>query len=346
MNEVLLFPPVPGVQVHASSLLVLDDGSFLVAWFAGSHEGATDTSIHVMRSVGAATEVVEVAPHDELPHWNPVLAGGPDGKLWLFFKRGWRIDEWTTWVCRSDDRGLTWSMPREMVPGDTSGGRGPVRQAPLPSGDLWIAAGSVEEWETPRWDCFMDVTADRGRTWQRVGIPLDHASVPGAGCIQPCLVQSLDGTLVALARSTAGAVFRSATRTPYSWPPLQPVDLPNNNSGIAAVALPDGRIVACHNEATTDWGARSTLVLSESRDAGLTWERKHVVVDGSAALTDDSSPPADGTPTSASASGVVTSGDGEFSYPSMVLVGPELWLTYSWQRRSIALVRVGWNSAE
>lgn len=345
MDEQLLFPPEPGVQVHASSLLVLDNSDFLVAWFAGSHEGASDTTIRVMRWVGAETTIIDVAPQDDLPHWNPVLACGPDGALWLFFKRGWRINEWTTWVCRSDDRGLRWTAPREMIPGDNSGGRGPVRQAPLRSGDLWIAPGSVEQWETPRWDCFMDVSADRGQTWERVEIPLDHASVPGAGCIQPCLLESPDGTLVALARSTAGAVFRSATKTPYSWPPLEPIDLPNNNSGIAAVALPDGRVVACHNEATADWGARSTLVLSQSHDAGLTWERMHMVVEGSAALMDNSSSPADGSPTSASASGVVTSGDAEFSYPSMALVGPEFWLTYSWQRRSIALVRVRWSSA-
>ena len=31
---------------------------------------------------------------------------------------------------------------------------------------------------------------------------------------------------------------------------------------------------------------------------------------------------------------------GEFSYPSTRVVGDELWVTYTWQRRGIALTRV------
>lgn len=341
MNQEILFPEEADVQVHASSLLVLDDSSFIVAWFAGSHEGATDSTIQVLRSADSEQLITAVAPHDPLPQWNPVLAMGPMGRVWLFFKRGLRIDGWSTWVCHSSDHGRSWTVPREMVPGDTSGGRGPVRQAPIWAGDLWVAPGSVEDWETPRWNCFMDVSADQGRKWERINLPLDHLSVQGAGCIQPCLTQSTDGTLVALARSTEGAIFRSATRNPYSWPPLEPIGLPNNNSGIASVGLPDGRIIVCHNRDTNNWGARSVLVLSESYDSGLTWHQKHVVVDGSDALH-QLHPASDGQPASASATGVITSGEGEYSYPSLAVVGPELWLTYSWERRSIALVRLKW----
>ncbi len=341
MSQCLLFPAQSGTQVHASSLLVLNHTTFLVAWFAGSHEGASETTIHLLHSSVAAQTITPVAPRDPLPHWNPVLASGPDERLWLFFKRGWRIDEWTTWVCHSDDSGLNWTAPREMVPGDTSGGRGPVRQAPLWTGDLWVAPGSVEEWRTPRWDCFMDISADLGRTWERIEVPLDHSSVRGAGCIQPCLTRLPDGTFIALARSTAGTVFRSATTDPYSWPPLEPTGLPNNNSGMAAVSLPDGRIIACHNENTADWGARSTLLLSESHDDGITWHQNDVVVDG-ADTARGGDPVSDGKPSNATATGVVTSGDGEYSYPSLAVVDRGLWLTYSWQRRSIALARFKW----
>lgn len=332
----LLAPETPGVQVHASSLLVLGDDSYLVVWFAGAHEGAADSRIHVLRCTGSTTSVAVIAADDDQPHWNPVLAHGPGERLWLFFKRGWRIDRWSTWVCHSSDNGHTWTAPSELVPGDTTGGRGPVRQAPLRRGNLWLAPGSVEVWEPPRWDCFVDISADEGRTWQRVDIPLDHDGLRGAGCIQPCLVELPDGSLVVLARSTEGAVYRSVTQDPYSWPQLEPVGLPNNNSGLAAVALPDGRILACHNAAGQDWGARSTLLVSESADSGRTWRLLAALVDDPAAGDGER----DGAPSGAAATGVITSGEGEHSYPSLAVSAGELWVTWTWQRRSIALTRV------
>lgn len=324
----LLFEPVTGGQVHASTLLHLGP-DFLVAWFAGSHEGAANSTVHVYSSNGG--RIRAIAPDDPLPHWNPVLAHGPDGRIWLVFKRGWRIDEWSTWVCHSVDDGRSWSAPAELVPGDRTGGRGPTRQAPLLVDGLWLAPGSVEVWDPPRWDSFIDVSDDAGRTWARTLLPLDHDAIRGAGCIQPCMLQLPGGELVVLTRSTAGAVFRSATRDPRRWPALEPTSLPNNNSGIAAVVLPDGRIVCCHNDATEDWGARSRLVLSVSDDGGVSWDCAGVVVDGGDA--------AGGAPAGAAATGVITSGDGEYSYPCLQVVGDELWTTFTWQRRSIALDR-------
>ena len=326
----LLFSPTSDMLVHASTLLVLADGTTLVAWFAGTHEGAADSTIHVLRRCGADSSITAVQPEDPLPQWNPVLAPAPDGGVWLFFKRGFRIDEWTTWVCRSTDAGQSWSSAVELVPGDHSGGRGPVRQQPVLHDGRWLAPGSIEVWDPPRWDSFIDISSDGGGTWDMVMLPLDHAATPGAGCIQPCLVALPDGELVVLTRSTAGAVYRSATRDPYSWPPLQPTGLPNNNSGIAAVALPDGRILAAHNDATDNWGSRSRLLLSISADAGHSWAEAAILEDGTGVT-------ADGRPRSAAASGVVTSGKGEFSYPSMALVGAEVWVSYTWQRRSIAM---------
>lgn len=324
--------PTGSRQSHASSLLVHGD-HVLVAWFEGSHEGSPDTRVMLARGSldGSFGEPRVVAPAPT-PHWNPVLATGPDGRVWLFFRRGPRIDTWTTWVCRSDDAGATWSGAVELVPGDASGGRGPVRQAPVPYAGAWVAPGSVEVWsEPPVWDSFVDVWTPSG-TWRRVDLPLDHAGFRGAGSIQPALVVGGRGQLVALTRSTGGAVLRSETSDPYRWPPLRPCGLPNNNSGLAAVSLPNGRLACVHNSATEDWGSRARLVVSTSGDDGLTW--------ASGAVLEDRSGEAGGRPAAAAASGVVTTGEGEFSYPSARVVGDELWVTYTWQRRGIALTRV------
>ena len=99
----------------------------MAAWFAGTREGTPDNRIVLWRD--GATSVLDTGR--DVAHWNPVLADGPDGLLWLFCKVGPRISEWITLVTRSPDGGATWEPARELVPGDTSGGRGPVRTPPL-----------------------------------------------------------------------------------------------------------------------------------------------------------------------------------------------------------------------
>ncbi|MFV0452555.1 MAG: exo-alpha-sialidase [Propioniciclava sp.] len=335
--------PLGARQSHASTLLALPGGAFLIAWFAGSHEGATDTRIMLARGrPGAFAEPVIVADAP-IPHWNPVLAHGPDSRVWLFFRRGPSIETWTTWVCHSADGGRTWDDAEPLVAEEHS--RGPVRQAPVRHAGAWIAPGSVEIWSpAPRWDCFVDVTHD-GRTWRRVDLPLDHAAVRGAGAIQPALLVGRDGQLIALARSSGGAVMRSCTADVTAWPPLEPCGLPNNNSGLAAVPLSDGRIVCVHNPATEDWGARCPLVASISSDDGHTWEPGITLEDGLRPLdgvrqTIAEATASDGAPPAAAATGVITSGEGEYSYPSAVIVDGTVWVSYTWQRRGIVLTRL------
>lgn len=349
-------------QSHASTLLDLTGGQFLIAWFAGSHEGASDTRIwltHGRPESFAEPRVVGDAPG---PHWNPVLAHGPDGRIWLFFRRGPSIDSWTTWVCHSGDGGHTWDAPAELVPGEPS--RGPVRQAPVHYRDWWVAPGSMEVWEpTPTWDCLVDLTRD-GHHWQSAAVPLDHQAIRGAGAIQPALIPGRTGQLIMLTRSSGGRVLRSATDDPRTWPPLEPCALPNNNSGLAAVALPDGRIACVHNPATDDWGARCPLVAAISSDEGHTWQHWATLENGqeplagaapgrapapasgtgsapaSRAAQDNRAPQNAGAPQAAAATGVVTSGVGEYSYPSAVVVDDVLWVSYSWQRQGIALAQI------
>lgn len=326
-------------QCHASTVAL---GGRVAAWFAGTREGTPDNRIILWRN-GHAT----VLPTGrDAAHWNPVLAPGPDGRLWLFAKVGARISEWITVVTRSDDGGATWEpMVRELVPGDASGGRGPVRTPPLlaPEG-RWLAPGSVERWGEPaRWDPFVDVSDDAGATWTRAPIPVDHTALRGAGHIQPALWWGPGGP-VALMRSTEGRAYRSTSSDGgRTWTPAEPTTLPNNNSGLAAVALPSGRVACVHNPSTDDWGARCPLSISVSDDDGGTW-RPALVVDDGVTPVDPAVPrrlDPDARPGFAPGdAGVVTSGVDEYSYPTAVLDGPDLVVTYTWQRRGIVLARV------
>ena len=343
-RSLIALSPAGLPQSHASTLLVRADGSLLVAWFSGSHEGAADSRILVTGGVPGQFPEPHIVGDAPVAHWNPVLADGPDGRIWLFFRRGPSIEAWTTWVCHSSDGGCTWDEPSEVVPGSHS--RGPVRQAPVWSAGWWIAPGSVEVWSPePRWDCFVDLTRE-GTTWSAVPIPLDHLAVAGAGAIQPAVCRGSAVGLVALARSSGGRVLRSATDDPTDWPPFAPCQLPNNNSGLAAVTLDDGTIVCAHNPGEEDWGSRSPLVLSVSHDDGLTWRRAATLDDGTARTGPVEKPlPVrsqlnDGSPSGAFATGVVTSGIGEYSYPSIAVTAEAVLVTYTWQRLGIALAEV------
>ncbi len=314
-------------QCHASTVAVVDERP-VAAWFAGTREGTPDNRIVVWRD--GATQVLDTGR--DVAHWNPVLAPGPADDLWLFLKAGPRISEWITLVTHSDDGGVTWDRARELVPGDTSGGRGPVKNPPLVTpGGLWLAPGSVEQWDEPAcWDPFVDVSSDGGTTWQRAPIPVDHEVLTGAGHIQPTLWWGRGGP-VALMRSTEGHAYRSTSPDGgRTWTTAASTTLPNNNSGLTAVALPSGRVACVHNPSGDDWGSRCPLSVSVSDDDGRTWLPALVLDAGSGEPEPSGFAPGD--------TGVVTSGAGEYSYPSAVIDGDLVLITYTWQRRGIVLV--------
>lgn len=332
-------------QAHASSVLAVD-GDLVAAWFGGTREGTPDNRIWLARRPsGAATwGAPDVVAAGDEAHWNPVLAHGPDGAVWLFYKRGPLISRWSTWFRRSTDGGATWTEPAELVPGD-AGGRGPVKNPPLllPDG-AWLAPGSHERWDGgATWDAFVDRSTDGGRTWSLAPVPLDHGHLRGAGVIQPALWRS-GSTVHALMRSTEGWAYRSRSEDAgRTWSPAAPTGLANGNSGLTVAELGGGTVACVHNPVAEDWGARCPLVVSVSPDDGATWGEAVVVEDGLTPVDADpgrrpalppprSFSPADG--------GVETSGVGEYSYPAAVVDQDALVITYTWQRRGLVEARV------
>eukprot|EP00899_Mesostigma_viride_P020306 jgi/Mesvir1/28277/Mv04801-RA.1 len=251
------------------------------------------------------------------PHWNPVLfcgeppqaasdsmnaepdsasdsdeeavdlSGGPTvqgcrGPILLFFKVGWQIPSWETYVTQSANMGLTWSEPVPLVPGDR-GGRGPVKNKPiwLSDGRTILAGASLEE--TPDapigrrarrdWRAFVDRSEDGGQTWERT----DEIRVqdPSWGIIQPTLWESSPGRVHMLLRSTPrpdAQVWRSdSSDGGLTWVNPYRMGLPNNNAGLDVVRLPySGTLVLAFNPTTS---GRTPLRLSISRDNGFTWSR-------------------------------------------------------------------------
>ena len=341
----------PWRQCHASTIVEGATGDLLLAFFAGTREGTEDNAIYLVRGgalhtgaadapTGAAAESWSWSEPQRMTdvmdaHWNPVLARSPTGRLALFFKRGRPISRWQTWHATSEDDGHTWSPPAELVPGDR-GGRGPVRNPPLvlPS-DRWVAGASTEAGGSggvpATWDCFADVSDDDGRTWTRSeNIPIDHSAISGPGMIQPTVWSGPEG-LVFLMRSSTGRAWRSVSRDEGdTWSPAEETDLPNNNSALCAARLSDGRIVCASNTSEIPWGPRNELVLPVSTDEGRTWTRT---------LTLDALPFPTSTITLDDA-GVDTDGEGELSYPTLIARGGGLVVSYTRQRREIAVASV------
>lgn len=301
----------PFPQCHASTLLRLKDGQFLVAWFGGTKEKDDDVGIWLSKGrPGQWTDPVEIAKLRNDPHWNPVLFQSPDGKVYLFFKVGKVIDQWETWLKTSTDGGETWSEAEELVAGD-QGGRGPVRNKPIILSDgTWLAGASHEDQGV--WDAFVDRSENHGKSWSATDyLTLDRKEVEGEGVIQPTLWESSPGNVHMLLRSSAGVICRSDSHDGgKTWSPIYKTALPNPNSGIDVAQFSDGALALSYNRDDKNWGARAPLSVALSLDNGHTWPYMLDIEKGGE--------------------------DDEFSYPAIISFGDTIAMTYTWQRQKIA----------
>ncbi len=300
----------PFQECHASTILHLDDGSFIVAWFGGDKEKNPNVGIWITHGRPHAWAApVEVAKIRNDAHWNPVLFRSPAGRIFLFFKVGKDTEYWETWVKTSDDNGMTWSEAKELVPGD-KGGRGPVRSRPIILSDGSWLAGSSHEFKG--FHCFTDRSKDSGKTWVATPyISLSDSALVGKELIQPTLWESTPGNVHMLIRSELGKIFRSDSKDfGQHWSPIYATDLPNPNSGIDVVKMADGTLVLAYNPDNKNDGDRAPLLLAISKDNGKTWAKGHVVQDGRP--------------------------EEEFSYPGLIRFGDTLALSYTFNRKNIA----------
>ena len=369
MFKQLICKTLPTPMCHGSCLTALPNGSLLCVWFGGSREGAADTEIYFSVGRPRYTAVKEKKPDSGREHihdgrvqetlevscdwtepvcitnmpeacWNPVLLVQHEHVL-LFFKTGNKIADWKTMVMLSRTDPVYWGHPRPLVPGDSTGGRGPVRTKPilLPSGRI-CAGGSIERGE---WQCFCDYSDNYGITWNRTALlglnllalnlpeagehgqaepvavselpPLSAQSFNGRGVIQPVIWQEL-GRLHMYMRSTEGYIYSSVSEDEGKhWTDPQPTELYNNNSGFDVIRVPGGRLFLACNPVRGNWGARTPLALFMGRENGSHWEMFLRL----------------------------EKGKGEFSYPSLTYAFNGLWVSYTYNRENIAVAFLTWR---
>jgi len=248
----------------------------------------------------------------------------------------------------------------ELVKGDVSGGRGPMKNPPivLSNGD-WIAGASKEvtlEGGIGKWDAFVDIApkpkpgdqwkqGDQNHWYRSELIPLpsdrgdENGSFPGEGVIQPSLWESKDkpGEVHMFLRSSIGYIVRSDSKDyGRTWSEGYKTSLPNNNSGQCVTQMRDGRLVAALNPIPKSWGPRTPLVCMISSDGGITWAQWCVL--------EDQPVPKDFQRVIALETGIVNDGKSEFSYPTVTPTAEDddigVWVSYTWQRRGIVVCKI------
>ena len=269
--------PPPRVQNHAANLAVLPDGSLGCVWFAGTQEGVPDISVWFSRrEPGGSTwsEPVQLSDDPTRSEQNPVFHVHPSGRVWLLWTSQHAGNQDTARVLRriSDDGGRTWGAT-DTVLSETAEGGVFVRQPllTLPSGRLLLPIFHCVRVPGRRWVGDRDyssvmVSDDDGSTWREVRVP------ESTGCVHMNIGRLGDGTLIALYRSRwADHVYRSTSDDDGdTWTAPTPTELPNNNSSIQFVVLPDDRMALVFNESSAaDATARRTSLYDEIDDDGL-----------------------------------------------------------------------------
>ena len=293
---------------HASTVLPLDDGSVVAAWFGGTSEKNSDVRIYtsVRTEENGWSEPVVVCGKDNTAHWNPVLFQKEDGTIVLYFKVGEATDYWQTYYATSTD-GKSWSTPQELVPGDNSGGRGPVKNKPIRLKDGTILAPASTEIDS--WKAHVDISTDDGATWTKTdNIDSKYCIWFKVPMIQPTLWQSADGSVHMFLRTKVGKIYRSdSTDGGKTWCRAYATKLPNNDSGIDLDTDDQGRVFLAYNN-TGIPGIRTPLTLAVSTDDGKSFTNIKTFEKGLA----------------------------EYSYPAVVVKGDTIHVTYTYEREYIA----------
>ncbi len=288
---------------HASTIVKTDEGNLISAWFGGSGEGDDDVRIwYSVYSNGYWGEAQQVPSKDTVAHWNPVLQNF-GSYVRLYYKVGTDTENWVTKYTDTYDCGKTWTEAKELVEGDTSGGRGPVKNKCLvTSNGTIIAPASTEQGD---WKAFFDISVDGGKTWTKTDIIDSKAEM-----IQPALWEDKDGNIHAFFRTKSRKLYRSDSFDGgLTWCKAYATDLPNNNSGVDVVMSDNGWLWLAYNPIAVN-GLRYKLTLAVSKDNGETWEK----------VTDIDS------------SGFIFN---EYSYPAIIEDGNTIYLTYTYKREKI-----------
>lgn len=314
-------------ECHSATIAETKKGDLVATYFGGTKERNPDVCIWVSRKLKGAKNwtapqmVADGVMNDTLRKacWNPVVYQMPDGDLVIYFKIGSSVSDWTGWMVRSKDGGKTWSK-RQPLQKDYLG---PVKNKPVLSKGRLIAPSSIEN---NGWRLYFEYSDDMGKTWKRTDyVEADSIVIDGKKklkdlAIQPSIIFLSDGRLAAVARTRSEHVgITYSSDNGETWSKLKLISLPNNNSGLDAVTLSNGKHVMICNEKPIPHGIkngkglRTPLSLMVSDD-GENWKHWMTLED---------------SPIS------------QYSYPSIIQTSDgHIHCIYTWRRQRIKHVEI------
>lgn len=327
ITDEFLYTKASFPECHSATIAETTKGDLVATYFGGTKERNPDVCIWVSRKPKGAKSwtapqmVADGVLNDTLRKacWNPVVYQIPGGDLMIYFKIGSSVSDWTGWAVRSKDGGKTWSK-RMPLQEDYLG---PVKNKPVMSNGRLIAPTSIEK---GGWRLYFEYSDDMGKTWKRTDyVKADSCMTDGKMrikdlAIQPSILFLNDGRLAAVARTRSEHVgITYSSDNGETWSKLKLISLPNNNSGLDAVTMKNGKHVMICNEKPIPHGIkngkglRTPLSLMISDD-GENWKHWMTLED---------------SPIS------------QYSYPSIIQTPDgHLHCIYTWRRQRIKHVEV------
>ncbi|RXK86388.1 sialidase family protein [Filimonas effusa] len=315
--EEFLYTSAPFPSCHAVTMVELENKELLATYFGGTYERHPDVEIRLQRKKTDGTWTAPVSVADgiqpdgkRLPTWNPVIFQPRGGELMLYYKVGPSPSEWWGAFKTSSDNGYTWSKAQRLA------GKvlGPIKNKPIQLSDGTILSGSSTE--NGGWCAHIERSTDGGKSWTFIG-PLNDPKKTGV--IQPTLLTYADGSIQMLCRTRnneEGHIVECWSKDKgLTWSEMKNTPLPNNNSGLDAVTLKDGRQVLVYNHSTRNQKGmghkgRGVINIAVSKD-GKEWE---------AALVLD----------------YIDEPNKQYSYPSIIQTSDGLvHVIYTWHRERI-----------
>lgn len=315
--EEFLYQQADFPSCHSVTLVELENGELLATYFGGTYERHPDVEIRLQRKLadGTWTPPISVAngiqpDGKRFPTWNPVIFQPKGGELMLYYKVGPNPREWWGEFITSTDDGYTWSTPKKLE------GKllGPIKNKPVQLSDGTILSGSSNE--KGGWKAHLERSIDGGKTWTYIGPFNDGKKI---GAIQPTLLIHSDKEIQMLCRTKDekdGKITETWSHDGgLTWSEMTLTTLPNNNSGLDAITLKDGRHLLIYNHSTRKQKGmghkgRGVLNLAVSKD-GKNWE---------AALIID----------------YIDLPEKQYSYPSIIQTSDDLvHVIYTWHRERI-----------
>jgi predicted neuraminidase len=268
------------VQSHAVSIMELSGGRIRAFWYSGSEEGAPDVNIQTaIFDPGSArwgaerTIATPAAAERELWRYvrkvgNPAAGRAADGSIRLFYVTvsvgGWSGSSINAMTSR--DEGETWGRTERVITTPFFNLSTLVKAPPVLQADGTLSLPVYEE--------FMGKFGELLR-FDRSGRLIDKTRLSsGRSTLQPIvLVESPERAFV-FQRHSGPTLFDQLLRAATEdggrhWSRPVSASLPNSDSAMSGLILPDGRILMAFNSSE---GTRAALALAVSGDGGLTWQ--------------------------------------------------------------------------